>query len=137
MNQIMDNRGERNTREERDNCERRNTRGKSDIWKKLERHITGIRRKAVLRTAGLLAGALAFVWWCVLYPELCFPQDTYEAVAEAEEDFQSLPQTGEEDFRSLPQTEKENLRSLLQAEEEQVIVKSRLLEWLKQHGYIK
>lgn len=71
------------------------------------------RKESILRTAGFLAGAL--VWWCVLYPELCFPQDTYEAVGQEEE---------------------ENLRSLLQVEEEQVIVKSRLLEWLEQHGYI-
>ena len=67
-----------------------------------------------LRAAGVLAGVFAFVWWCVLYPELCFPQDTYEAVYE----------TGEEN-------EEGNFRGLLQAEEEQVIVKIRLLECLE------
>lgn len=83
-------------------------------WKRLEQRNICSGKESVLRATGLLAGAL--VWWCVLYPELCFPQDTYEAVYE---------------------TEEENFRSLLQAEEEQVIVKSRLLEWLEQHGYIK
>ncbi len=113
------------------------------------RLVTAARKEAVLRAAGLLAGGLAFVWWCVLYPELCFPQDTYAAVSGAEEEsadsfpqseeenVRSLPRSEEENARSLPQSEEENLHSLLQAEEEQVIVKSRLLEWLEQHGYIK
>ena len=30
----------------------------------------------------VFAGAFAFVWWSVLYPELCFPDDTYEVVYE-------------------------------------------------------
>lgn len=75
-----------------------------------------VKKESGLRAAGFLAGFFAFVWWCVLYPELCFPQDTYEAVYES----------GEE-------SEEGNFRGLLQAEEEQVIVKSRLLEWLERH----
>ncbi len=116
--------------------------------KMLGRLVTAARKEAVLRAAGLLAGGLAFVWWCVLYPELCFPQDTYAAVSGEEESGNSFPQSEEENVRSLPQSEEENVRgllqseeenlhSLLQAEEEQVIVKSRLLEWLEQHGYIR
>lgn len=58
------------------------------------------------------AGIAAFVWWCVFYPELCFPQDTYEAVYEMEE---------------------ADSYSLLQAEGDQIEVRSRLLEWIKQH----
>lgn len=75
-----------------------------------------VNKEICLRIAGFLAGISAFVWWCVFYPELCFPQDTYEAVYE----------NGEE-------KEEGNFRGLLQAEEEQVIVKSRLLEWLERH----
>ena len=84
------------------------------IWKRTEQRITWGGKESVLRAAGLLAGAL--VWWCVLYPELCFPQDTYEAAGGMEE---------------------ENFQSLLQAEGEQVIVKSRLLEWLEQYSDTK
>lgn len=58
------------------------------------------------------AGIAAFVWWCVFYPELCFPQGTYEAVYEMEET---------------------DSYSLLQAEGDRIEVGSRLLEWIKQH----
>lgn len=56
-----------------------------DNLKKLEQRYLCSMKASVprMRSAGLLAGVLAFVWWCVLYPELCFPQDTYEAVYEA------------------------------------------------------
>lgn len=68
----------------------------------------------------LAAGALAFVWWGVLYPELCFPRDTYEVMyEEAAGDTEML-------------SEEEICDRLLQAGEEQVIVKSRLLEWIRQ-----
>lgn len=92
-----------------------------------------------MRAAGLLAGVFAFVWWCVLYPELCFPQDTYEAVYEAggdgaekegmEKENTEKESAGQEKSVSA----EENCRRLLQADKEQVIVKSRLLEWLEQH----
>lgn len=77
------------------------------------------REEPVLRAAGFLAGIFAFVWWCVFYPELCFPQDTYETVYETDADNVEITE--------------ENCRGLLQADKEQVIVKSRLLEWLEQH----
>lgn len=65
-------------------------------------------------------GAAAFVWWSVLYPELCFPEDTYEIVyKDAGEDAEMF-------------SEEEICAGLLQAGEEQVIVKSRLLEWIRQ-----
>lgn len=87
-----------------------------------------------LRAAGLLAGVFAFVWWCVLYPELCFPQDTYEAVYENDGDGavkEGLEKEGAEQEMSV--SAEENYHRLLQADKEQVIVKSRLLEWLEQH----
>lgn len=58
------------------------------------------------------AGVMALVWWCVFYPELCFPQDTYEVV-------------DDEDT-----TEEENFPDILQADDEQIVIGSRLLEWL-------
>lgn len=68
---------------------------------------------------GIVAGMFALVWWGVLYPELCFPRDTYEVVYGMEEE-------------EAQASEEEICRRLLQADGEQVIVKSRLLEWLKQ-----
>ena len=67
---------------------------------------------------GIAAGAFAFVWWGVLYPELCFPQDTYDIIYEMQEE-----EISEDDM----------CRQLLGADGEQIIVTSRLLQWIKQH----
>lgn len=69
---------------------------------------------------GLIAGVCAWIWWFLLYPELCFPEDVYEVVYD--EDIEDLGATGEEICHLL-----------LQADREQVIVKSRLLELIRQH----
>lgn len=68
---------------------------------------------------GAAVSAFALLWWGVLYPELCFPKDTYEVIYET---------AGEEEALS----EEEICSRLLHADEEQVIVMSRLFEWLKQ-----
>lgn len=57
-------------------------------------------------------GVMALVWWCVFYPELCFPRDTYEVVDDSN--------TATEDYPKI-----------LQADDEQIVIGSRLLEWLK------
>ena len=75
---------------------------------------SGLRRMLT----GIAMGTLAFVWWGVLYPELCFPQDTYDIMYEMEEEGIS----GED-----------MCRRLLGADEKQIIVTSRLLQWIKQH----
>lgn len=68
---------------------------------------------------GIAAGALALIWWGVLYPELCFPQDTYDIICEEE---------GE-----IPADE--SYCRLLWADEEQIVIKSRLWEWIEQHKH--
>lgn len=98
--------------------------------------IRNCREKLRTHATGLLAGAFALVWWCVLYPELCFPPDAYTAVYDAESDYagekENCPATESGAVKeSGPTTE--SCRGLLRADEEQVIVKSRLLEWLEQH----
>lgn len=80
---------------------------KQNIFSKLREMLTGIA-----------AGALIFVWWGVLYPELCFPQDTYDIVYGMEE---------EESFGD------DMCHQLLGADGEHIIVTSKLLEWIKQH----
>lgn len=71
----------------------------------------------------------AFVWWCVFYPELCFPQDTYEAVYEMQE----AAEEGLTGMDLSEESEQTGSYSLLQAEGDQIEVRSRLLEWIKQH----
>lgn len=86
---------------------------------------------AVCRSSGRRFGLCV---WCVLYPELCFPQDTYEAVYEAGEGSaakEGVEKEGAEQESSA--LTEENCCRLLRADKEQVIVKSRLLEWLEQH----
>lgn len=63
----------------------------------------------------VFAGMFAFVWWFLFYPELCFSEDTCEVV------YQGKIYDSEEIYEQL-----------LQADEEQIIVKSRLLDFLKQ-----
>lgn len=67
---------------------------------------------------GALTGMSAFVWWFLLYPELCFPQDTYEIVCE-------LPDEEEDCL------EEDIYGQLITADDGQIIIKSKLLEWLK------
>ena len=73
--------------------------------------------KAVI--VSVAAGVAAFVWWGVLFPELCFPEDVYEVVFE--EDAEGAEMLSEEDV----------FEGLLWAGEDRVIVRSRLLEWIR------
>lgn len=76
--------------------------------------------KEYLRMAatGILTVMSAFVWWFLLYPELCFPEDTYEIVYDEQE--------MEEDC-----SEDEINSQLMLSDEGQLVIKSRILEWLK------
>ena len=80
----------------------------------------GWKRYLRLGTAGIATVTAAFVWWCILYPELCFPEDTYALVQETEEE-------------DIGFSEAENYYDLLHAEDEQIVIKSGLLEWIRQH----
>lgn len=108
----------------------------------------GLGKRLRMAAAGIAAVTCACVWWFVLYPELCFPEEAYEIIwfpeenlalvggEEAEENGEKLPRTSKEQkgcWETSQENEKqESCRELLQADEEQVIVKSRLLEWLSQ-----
>lgn len=88
--------------------------------------------KPYLRFTGAAVGVVALVWWCVLYPELCFPRDTYEAVYETDEVYEDV----------IPEADNENKESdsrasgvypdILMADDEHIVIKSRLFEWLSQ-----
>ena len=70
-----------------------------------------------LRLHAAAIGVFAFVWWGLLYPELCFTENTYEQVIIVD---------GEE-----VETEQSNYRNVLGASKDQIVVKSRFWEWLE------
>lgn len=69
-----------------------------------------------IRTAATVM--LALTWWGVLYPELCFTDHTYEQIIVVD---------GEEFI-----LEEKDYRDILNAAGDEVVVRSRLLEWLEQ-----
>ncbi|MDD6812732.1 MAG: hypothetical protein PUD93_12900 [Lachnospiraceae bacterium] len=74
----------------------------------------------------LFAGTLACVWWFLFYPELCFPEDTYEVI------YQGETYGGMYRGETCDMERWQEIEELLQADEEQIIVKSRLWEVWKQ-----
>ncbi len=91
-----------------------------------------------LNQRNLIAAAwvMALVWWCVFYPELCFPQDTYEVVYGVE-DIEETDNDVENDIENSIDNniasdivEEKYYPQILQADDEQIVIGSRLLEWL-------
>lgn len=71
-----------------------------------------------LRLRAAAAGTFACVWWGVLYPELCFADETYTQVNVVE---------GQE-----IETKQSDCRDILHATGDEIAIKSRLLEWIEQ-----
>lgn len=71
-----------------------------------------------LRIRTAVAAMLALTWWGVLYPELCFTEDTYEQIIIVD---------GQEIV-----SDQADYRDILGASGDEVVVRSRLLEWLEQ-----
>lgn len=71
-----------------------------------------------LRLRAAAVGALAFAWWGLLYPELCFTENTCEQITIV---------NGEE-----IEAEETDYRDILGASGDEIVVGSRLLEWLEQ-----
>lgn len=71
-----------------------------------------------LRLHRAVVGMFALVWWGILYPELCFTEDTYTQVTIVE---------GEEVVVEQP-----DIRGILSASEDEIVVRSRFLEWLEE-----
>lgn len=75
-----------------------------------------IYRDLRIRTAAAVLSALT--WWGVLYPELCFTEGTYEQIVIVD---------GEEIV-----LKEADCRDILHAAGDEVVVRSRLLEWLEE-----
>ena len=60
----------------------------------------------------------ALTWWGILYPELCFSDNTYAQVDVV--DGQEI------------ETEQSDYRDILNASGDEIVIKSRLFEWIEQ-----
>ena len=70
------------------------------------------------RFKGILLVFFAFAWWGLLYPELCFTEDTFRQV---------IVEDGE-----VITVKEACYREILDAEGDDIVIESRLLEWLEE-----
>lgn len=70
-----------------------------------------------LRLRAAAVGTFACVWWGILYPELCFADDTYTQVNVVE---------GQEIEVKQPDS-----RDILHAAGDEIAIESRLMEWIE------
>lgn len=71
-----------------------------------------------LRLRAAMTGVFALAWWGILYPELCFTDSTYTQVIVV--DGQEI------------EVEQSDYRDFLRSEGDEIVIKSRLLEWIEQ-----
>ena len=71
-----------------------------------------------LRFRTVAVSILAFAWWGLLYPELCFTENTCVQV---------IVSQGQEIV-----TEQTDYQEILNASGDEIVVRSRLLEWLEE-----
>ena len=71
------------------------------------------------RVRTLTFSIFAVAWWGILYPELCFTEETFEQVVVSEE-FQEM-------------TKQEIYDSLLNASGDDIVIRSRFLEWYEEN----
>lgn len=102
------------------------------ILEKIYSKVYNLAQKPYFKFTGAAVGVVALVWWCVLYPELCFPRDTYEAVYETDEVYGDVfSEEADEDIESDSRTSGV-YPDILRTDDEHIVIKSRLFEWLSQ-----
>ena len=75
------------------------------------------------RFKGILLVFFAFAWWGLLYPELCFTEDTFRQV---------IVEDGE-----VIKVKEACYREILDAEGDDIVIESRLLEWLEEMKWFR
>ena len=75
------------------------------------------------RFKGILLVFFAFAWWGLLYPELCFTEDTFRQV---------IVEDGE-----VITVKEACYRELLDAEGDDIVIESRWLEWLEEMKWFR
>ncbi len=76
-----------------------------------------IQGYSAMRVKTALWGILALVWCGLFYPEICFTKDTYQLVDAA---------TGK-----VIELQDDELEKLLHADSDEILIGSRLMEWLE------
>lgn len=76
-----------------------------------------------MRLRALVTGIFALAWWGILYPELCFTQDTCQQI---------VIENGEEKVVA-----EADYRDILAADEDEIVIKSRLMEWLEEQKWFQ
>lgn len=69
----------------------------------------------------------AAAWWGVLYPELCFTEETCQTVAAAGAEMSSVSEDKKQNVK-----EQISYQELWKCTGEDIVVRSRLIEWLEQ-----
>lgn len=76
-----------------------------------------------IRLRAAATGIFALVWWGILYPELCFTEETFRQIMVTDGDEKAVD---EADYRDI-----------LDAAEGEIVIRSRLLEWLEQQNWFR
>ena len=79
----------------------------------------------------LTAGVLAFAWWSLFYPELCFTEETCEIVSAAKAETTEQITAGQSGKAETAgqNGEVEIFPGILRAVRDEVVISSSLLEW--------
>lgn len=75
------------------------------------------------RFKGILLVFFAFAWWGLLYPELCFTEDTFQQIVVTDGEEKAA---GDADYRDI-----------LDAAGDEIVIRSRLLEWLEEQEWFR
>lgn len=70
-----------------------------------------------------LLAFFAFAWWGILYPEICFTEDTYQQVVVKDGEVRTVNEA--------------DGRGILDAEGDEIVIGSRLLEWLEEMKWFR
>ena len=93
------------------------------MWRK--QRIRQILRRGYydVRLRAAATGIFALVWWGILYPEICFTQDTFQQVIVIDGEEKAVYEADYED--------------ILNASGDEIVIKSKLLEWLEQQKWFR
>ncbi|MDE6994795.1 MAG: DUF2045 domain-containing protein [Lachnospiraceae bacterium] len=92
------------------------------MWKKRMKQIVW-SGYCDLRLRALVTGIFALIWWGVLYPELCFTEDTFQQIVVTDGEEKAA---GDADYRDI-----------LDAAGDEIVIRSRLLEWLEEQEWFR
>ena len=93
------------------------------VIRSMRRAAQRVCRDLRLRTLVLIVSACT--WWSILYPELCFADGTYERVGADSGEETAVKGKGHEAAEG-------GVSGILRASDDEIVIGSRLLEWIEQ-----